>query len=502
MNFELRPQQVNLIALARQELQAGHNRFMCYGATGFGKSVVIEAMTRNAIAKGKRVAIIANRIHLIRQLSKQFVAGGIHHGIVQGDNSYSTDAQVIICSIQTVARRGLPVVDVILIDEGHACAGSKDYRSVIIGNGNLPIVAFSATPFSKGLSKRYPELGGEPLFQSLLVSATIRELIDEGLLVDCDIFAPSEPDLTGVATQRNQFGEMDYNEKQLAEAVDKPSLVGDIVTHWLKMSAGKPTVCFATNIPHSKHIVEQFQKAGVSARHIDCYMPQEEKDALLDDFKAGKFMVLSNVALIAEGFDYPACSTMILARPTKSLIRYIQMAGRVLRVFHGKDRALILDHSGSCHQLGYPTDDLPLELDDGTPKKAGAKKAEEKLPKKCPSCSFMKPAGAHKCPACGFLPERRPEDVEVIDGELALVQRISAKKAHKLDKQDVYSQLLAIKYARGYSDGWVSHKYRSLFDVWPKGLERTCKEPTEAVISWVRGQNIRHAKAKEIRNAA
>ena len=48
-------------------------------------------------------------------------------------------------------------------------------------------------------------------------------------------------------------------------------------------------------------------------------------------------------ALLAEGWDQPSIKTMILARPTKSLIRYIQMAGRILRPFEGKDKALILD---------------------------------------------------------------------------------------------------------------------------------------------------------------
>ena len=493
--IELRPAQLRLVQLAREELIAGRNRIVAYGATGFGKSVVIEAMVRNAIAKGKRVGIIANRIHLVRALSQRFTESGINHGIVQGDNSFNIGSQVIICSIQTVARRGMPIVDVIIIDEGHACAGSKDYRTVIHRNSALPIISFTATPFSKGMAKPQPELGGQPLFHSLIVSATIRELIDDGLLVDCDIYAPSDPDLTGVRSQKNQFGEMDYNERDLEKAVDQPALIGDIVQHWLKMAEGKPTVCFATSIAHSKHIVAQFEVVGVKAKHIDCYLEQEEKDEILDSFKRGEFTVLSNVALIAEGFDYPACACMILARPTKSLIRYIQMVGRVLRTHDSKTKALVLDHSGTAHVLGYPTDDLPLELCDGTPKKVTKQEPKKKEPKKCSQCSYMKPAGKHKCPQCGFEPVRKPEDVEVIDGELKLVERISKKKADKYDKQDVFSQLLAMQYAKKYSDGWTANQYRKLFNCWPKGMERVCREPTQEMKSWVRAQQIRYASS-------
>ena len=39
---------------------------------------------------------------------------------------------------------------------------------------------------------------------------TIRELIDLGFLVDCDVVAPADPDLAGVKTQRSIGGELDY----------------------------------------------------------------------------------------------------------------------------------------------------------------------------------------------------------------------------------------------------------------------------------------------------
>jgi len=120
----------------------------------------------------------------------------------------------------------------------------------------------------------------------------------------------------------------------------------------------------------------------------------------------------------AEGWDFPACRTLILARPTKSRIRYLQMVGRVLRTFPGKDRALVLDHSGSVKRLGFPTDDLPLVLNDGKPQKPGASRDKEPpLPKPCPSCKFLKPAKVHTCPKCGFAPERK-SDVDVSVGEL------------------------------------------------------------------------------------
>lgn len=495
--MELRPYQANAVQTLRHGLQAGALRQMLYSPTGSGKTEIAMALVRGARDKGRRIVFLCNRIGLVEQASRRFALAGIHHGIVQGENTRHIDQPVIVASIQTVARRGMPDCDLIVIDEAHAVAGSKDFRNVLMQRNAVPVIGLSATPFSKGLGKAYDELRG-PLFQSLVVAATIPELIDSGFLVDCDIYAPSEPDMTGIKTVRNAFGEMDFSDADVGRAVDTPTLVGDIVTHWLRLADGSPTVCFAANIAHSKHITESFRAAGVSAEHIDCYTSEDERAAILKRVADGETTVISNVGILTEGWDFPACRTMILARPTKSLIRYIQMAGRVLRPHATKERALILDHSGTVSRLGFPTDDLPLELDDGKPKDAAQKEQEKPLPKPCPSCAFMKPPRTPVCPSCGFAANVASEVIHE-DGELRLVGR---KKTRIEDKQRVYSELLAIRNMRGYSSGWVAHKYRAYFGVWPRGVMEMSTEPSPEIMSWVQSQNIRFAKAKETRNAA
>lgn len=495
MSTNLRPYQSSAVQALRLALARKLLRIMLYSPTGSGKTEIALAIIHGAIAKGKRVAFLCNRVHLVEQASRRFYASGIDHGIIQADNSRNTHSPVLIGSIQTVARRGLPDVDVIVIDEAHAVAGSKDFREVVFRNSARPIIGLSATPFSRGLGKHYPELGG-PLFDELVVAANILDLIGDGFLVDADFYAPAEPNLAGVKTTKNAFGEADYNEVDLGRAVNKPDLVGDIVAHWHKLAAGTPTVVFATNIAHSKHIVEQFLAVGVAAEHLDCYTDGDERQAILARIASGETTIISNVGILAEGWDFPACRTLIMARPTRSLVRYIQMVGRVLRPFPGKDRALVLDHSGTVKRLGFPTDDLPLKLDDGKPQQAGDGEERKKpLPKHCPSCKFMKPAGIHACPKCGFAPERQ-SDVEVGEGELVQVKR-SKRTIRPETKQHVWSQLLFVARKRNYSRGWASHKYREFFDVWPRGLRDVPATPTQEVLNWLRSRAIAFAKGQE-----
>ena len=492
----LRPYQEQAVQALRSALAGGAARMMLYSPTGSGKTEIAMAIIRCAQAKGKKVVFLVNRVHLVEQASRRFTKAGIRHGIIQAGNTTRVYENVLIASIQTVARRGLPNADILLIDEAHGVAGSKDYRAVIAAAG-VPVIGLSATPFARGLGKHYDELGGA-LFEQLVVAATIPELIAATHLVDCEVYAPSEPDMSGIRQSRNAFGELDYSDADVGRAVDRPELVGDIVAHWLRLAKGTPTICFAANIAHSKHIVRQFHAAGVAAEHIDCYTSAQERQAILRRLETGATSIVSNVGVLAEGWDFPACKTLILARPTRSLIRYLQMAGRVLRPHESKDRALILDHSGTVTRLGFPTDDLPLELDDGSPRSTtSARPRAAALPKACPSCSYVKPAGVHECPVCGFAPERQP-DIEVGEGELVLLKK---RKASQEEKQELYSQFLGVAEIEGFKPGWAAHTHKEYFGVWPRGLDRVAKEPTEKAYSILTHLRIKASRARGTRHA-
>jgi len=499
--FKLRSYQLDAEQKTRSALARGSKRVVLYLPTGGGKTLTATSIIQKAVAKGRKVVFLANRKQLVAQTSAVLTRYGIAHGILQAENTCRTYERVLVASIDTVHVRGLPDdVGLLIIDECHGVAGSEKYRKLLASYNNVPVVGLTATPFAAGMRKRCDKLQG-PLFEDLVVGATIKDLIEGGYLVDCDIYAPSEPDLKGVKSSKGIDGVLDYNQSDLEAAADKPDLIGDIVGHWFKLAREKQTVCFATSIAHSKHIVECFNKAGVKAEHIDYWHTDEERAEILDRFARGETTVLSNVALLSEGWDCPSTEVMILARPTRSLIRFIQMVGRVLRPADGKECALLLDHSGSTARLGHPCDDLPLELDDGKPKSSTAeqKMRDDPLPRKCPKCHFMKPAKVHACPSCGFAPEKQ-SDVVVGDGQLVKMAR--KKGITKDTKQHTYSQLLFIERNRHYRSGWAANQYRSIFDVWPRGLNEVTATPSQEILNKVRANQIAYAKRKEANHAS
>jgi DNA repair protein RadD len=250
---------------------------------------------------------------------------------------------------------------------------------------------------------------------------SVRELIDLGFLVESRVYAPSQPDLDGVKVDRG-----DYNETQLAERMDTQRLVGDIIEHYLRLGRPRRAVVFATGVQHSKHLCDEFRRAGVLAEHIDGTTPTDERDQILARLAAGSVDVVCNAMVLTEGWDCPEVSCLILARPTRSIGLFRQMIGRGLRTAPGKSDCLIFDHAGATFQHGFADDPIEWTLrdDQRAENKAHAARGARHTQAltTCPECSAVRYEGK-PCPACGWRPQPEAKPVEVLDGDLGEVGR-------------------------------------------------------------------------------
>jgi superfamily II DNA or RNA helicase len=236
----------------------------------------------------------------------------------------------------------------------------------------------------------------------------------------------------------------------------------------------------------------------VAVGYVDGDTERPERDAVRKAFERGEISVVVNVGVLTTGVDWDV-RCLILARPTKSEMLYVQIIGRALRTAPGKADAIILDHSDTTLKLGFVTDIHHDRLSDGNERKASASSRPERpapKPKECPSCSYVKPAGVRKCPSCGFEPHYA-KDVAMKQGELA---HLGGKqvKATMEDKQRWYSMLLYRAQESGYKKGWAANQYREKFGVWPQGLnENFPTRPDREVQNWITSKLIAFVKAKK-----
>lgn len=487
--MDLRDYQHRAITQLRQSLSAGNKRPVVQSPTGSGKTLIAAAIINMARDKGKRVLFCVPALTLIDQTVDRFRQNGIFEiGVVQGQHEMTDyDQPVQVCSVQTLTRREIPKADLVIIDECHLCFKLFDDWMNREEWKRIPFIGLTATPWAKGM-------GAPGRWDDLIIGSTLDELIQLGHLSNFRVFAPAHPDLAGIKTVAG-----DYDLKGLGSAMDKKALVADIVTTWLERGEGRSTICFAVNRVHAKNIQEQFKSAGVAAEYMDAYTNLEDRADIVKRFENGDVQVICNVGVLTTGFDADV-RCIILARPTKSEILYVQMIGRGLRTAKDKQDCLILDHSDTTLRLGFVTDIGASRLHDGTANRQAVEKTAP-LPKECPSCAFLKPPKMRKCPSCGFEPIAKVE-VRVDDGELQEITRdrkIKEQKFSMYQKQTWYSELLLHAHLRGYKPGWAYWAYKDKFKVGPDHSLSDKPAPfvSYEVQNWITSRNIRKARARE-----
>jgi superfamily II DNA or RNA helicase len=464
---------------------------------------VAAAFIAKTIAKGRRALFLEHRRELIQQSANKLHDFGVDAGIVLPGYPMRLDEPAQIASIASLHARAirsstieLPLADVVVLDEAHH-APAKTYRRLLDAYPKAVIIGLTATPCrgdGRGLGNH---------FDVIVECPSVAELTAAGYLVPAIIFAPSIPDLSSVKVDRG-----DYNERQLAETMDKPPLVGDIVSHWLRLAERRRTVVFATGVAHSLHLRDEFRRAGILAEHIDGTTPIEEREKILADLAAGTVEVVCNAMVLVEGFDCPDIGCLVLARPTKSLGLHRQMIGRGLRPASGKTDCLILDHASGVFAHGFPDDEITWSLaedrraENVTHSARGSYSALSLT--NCPECSAVRLQGK-SCPSCGWRPRQRAGAVDVADGELGRVTRDRRVVAVDYDddaRRRFYRQLLYIAIQRGYQEGWAKHKYRERFGGWPKWHNADPLPADAETRAWVRSKTIAYARAAERRGAA
>ena len=86
-------------------------------------------------------------------------------------------------------------------------------------------------------------------------------------------------------------------------------------------------MCFAVNRVHANHLQQKFLAAGVQAGYVDAYTDRDERREIARQFHAGEIKVVCNVGVLTTGIDWDV-RCIILARPTKSEMLFVQMIGR------------------------------------------------------------------------------------------------------------------------------------------------------------------------------
>ncbi|HEY6014296.1 MAG TPA: DEAD/DEAH box helicase [Candidatus Limnocylindrales bacterium] len=351
MSIRLRDYQNEAVDAVRADLADGVTRPAVVLPTGGGKTIVFSALGEAERSRGKTL-IVAHRDELINQAADKYrsVNPGADVGIVKAERDDHEHA-VIVSSVQTLARpnrRGrISGVGLGIIDECHH-ATAKSYLDVMDHFG-VPFVGFTAT-LARGDGKALGEV-----WQKISYEMPLLRMIRRGYLTDVKGIRIKVPDLDlkGLRKTAGDYREGELGER-LAESMAPVTVARAYREHGVREDGTvRPGILFAPTVATAQIFAEAMTDEGFRCEAIWGDMPMDDRRRVLREFDEGKIDILSNCMVLTEGFDSPRAEVAVIARPTQSAPLYVQMVGRVLRLYPGKSFALVLDVVGAAtnHEL-------------------------------------------------------------------------------------------------------------------------------------------------------
>jgi superfamily II DNA or RNA helicase len=340
--MDLRTYQTDAIAAVRRDWQTCTD-VLGVAATGAGKTQVFLSLLMNELdaQPGARALILAHRKTLIdqplerlRMIDPAWLGRHPHQrprvGVVMAERD-ECDRQLTVATIQTLAsdkrlQRLLahgPVTHLV-VDECHRATSPsyvKTLERLKAANPALRHLGVTATPLRSdgdGLARVY---------QTNSFKITIADLVKQHYLVQPRWLGIK----TGISIKGVSTRDGDFATGELAERFDTPRGRAIIVQAYQEYAAGRRAIAFTASVQGAHDLAASFREAGIQAAAVDGTTPHEIRDQLFADFRAGRLTILCNCYVLVEGFDAPGTSCVLMCRPTKSDLMYVQAMGRGLR---------------------------------------------------------------------------------------------------------------------------------------------------------------------------
>jgi len=370
-----------------------------------GKSLVLGTVCKELIENypDMRIAVVTHVRELILSNYKEllniwpFAPAGIFSAGVGRSDAHS---QIIFGGVQTIATKAAQIghIDLVMVDEAHLMPRNSEtqYGRLLSGlrsiNPDLKLVGLTATPYRLGEGLLHEGEGA--LFDDICFEQPVSDMIDSGYLV--------RPISKGMATTYDVSGVGklggDYKQKALQAAVDKEDLTRAVVDEIVSYGRDrKAWLCFCSGVEHAYHMRDEIRSRGFSCETIDGTTPTAERDRILEDFKAGRLRAVTNNSVMTTGTNVPIIDLVAFCRPTQSPGLYIQMAGRGLRLYPGKENCLFLDFAGVVRKHGPIDAVIPPNARSGT-----GDAPVKQCPQESGGCGSLVHASAHQCPDCGY----------------------------------------------------------------------------------------------------
>lgn len=420
--------------------------------TGAGKTVMMTEWAAKMAKQGKRTLIIVDREELVFQTDENLQDVSIMKAGY--DKLYKPEALIHIVMLQTAYSRQKVLMDLdfdyIFFDEVHQYYDGLMFKAITEAFPNAKVIGVSATPID---NKGYLLPG----FDECINDLQLQDLIDMGFLVKPNYYSLSN---YSIDLSKIKITNGDFNIEELDNMMINFERLDKIYSEWLKIAENRKTIAFCSSIKQAEATCNYFKERGVACACLHSKINNREE--VLTALKIGAVKIVFNVGILVAGFNEPSVDCIMFLNPTKILRRYIQQAGRGLRLFEGKSDCLMLDFAGLTSIHGF-CNDLRFYI-------PAPPEAEYKY-KECPECGNILPKHIKKCDVCGY---------EFTIEEMITVSKPKKKEIERLEKamylqKELKKNIYELVKEQNYKNGYAYYLFIDTLKT---------KKPTESVIKF------------------
>ena len=462
-HVDLRDYQAKIVREVYAHIKAGRKRILVQSPVGSGKTRTAARFVHDGLSRALNVLFAAHRKELVTQPRDTFSAFDMRAGIIKAGFDFESKLPLQIASVQTLVGKldAITPPNLIILDEAHhATAGM--WSAIITEYPAAIVIGLSGTP------ERTDGVGLDDLFEVMVEGPQIPWLVECGYLVDCEVHGAADR----LIVPRPRAA--DYDPKKVLRALERKGRDGDPLVHFQRHhTPGKRAVAFGPTVEWCEGQAERFRAAGYKAFCLSGETSDDIRDAILAGYVTGDTDIVWNVDVIGEGTDIPDLEILIDCAKTKSLVRYIQRAGRILRPAEGKAHGIYIDLVGNAVEHGHPCIFRSWSLDgEGGRVKASevTEDGEHLSTRQCKRCDVHYKT-APECPYCGHdngpdkrISKERAAEIRKLEKDEIAAAKKEAAKVRLAEERACKSldELKALGFRRGYAPGWAFKRWKTM----------------------------------------
>lgn len=335
-------QQEALTALEKLQ-QDNKHKALLISATGTGKTYLSAFAVKKA--NPKRLLFLAHREQILKQACKTFakIIPDIQYGILSANHKdfhkpYLFATINMLSKEENLTQFTPTHFDYIIIDETHR-AGASSY---------LKILNYFQPQFLLGMTATPERTDGFDIYQlfdhNIAYEIRLNQAMQENLLCPFHYFG-----ITDITVDDQEINDNSTFNDLTTDAR---------VTHIINQSqyygfSGERLrgLIFCSQIEEAQILSQKFNERGFNTISLSGKDSQETRTNAIHKLEQKERSTgldyIFTVDIMNEGIDIPAINQIIMLRPTKSAIIFVQQLGRGLRKYPQKDYVVILDFIGN-----------------------------------------------------------------------------------------------------------------------------------------------------------